>query len=184
VPYFNATLGLLFNPNLEHSRLGHYWSTFDVLTNAFAAEALRTMAGLAARLGRPQAARWAALQAEVVAGTARSLGYAGANDTRGAPVYAELIGGVHYWVRAPGLRGAHWGAVVVFLHCPSTCTFLSPPPPPPPPPPVAGQRERVPPRQLDRAARFHLGSQLCQHWRCGRVRLCVGLARRCRRRGP
>lgn len=30
VPYFNQSLRLLFNPNLEHSRLGHYWSTFDV----------------------------------------------------------------------------------------------------------------------------------------------------------
>jgi hypothetical protein len=25
--YFNASLGLLFNPNLEHSRDGVYWST-------------------------------------------------------------------------------------------------------------------------------------------------------------
>ena len=106
VPYFNATLGLLFNPNLEHSRLGHYWSTFDVLTNTFAAEALRQMAGVAAAMGDgAQATAWAALRTAVVAGVAESLGYATANETSGAPIYGELIGGVHYWW--PGSNNAY-----------------------------------------------------------------------------
>lgn len=35
VLYFNSS-GLMFNPNLEHSRCGHYWTTFDILTNSFA----------------------------------------------------------------------------------------------------------------------------------------------------
>ena len=40
VPYYNHTLRLLFNPNLEHSRLGHYWSTFDVRRRSIAPRAL------------------------------------------------------------------------------------------------------------------------------------------------
>jgi hypothetical protein len=59
VTYFNASLNLLFNPNLEHSRQGHYWSTFDVLTNVFAAEALRELAIFAEQLGDTgQALQW------------------------------------------------------------------------------------------------------------------------------
>jgi hypothetical protein len=98
VPYFNVTLGLIFNPNLEHSRLGHYWSGFDVLTNTFAAEALRQMADVALGQNDPaQAAAWQSLRAQVLAGVAASLGYSTLNETNGAPIYAELIGGVHYW---------------------------------------------------------------------------------------
>lgn len=98
VPYFNASLGLLFNPNLEHSRLGHYWSTFDVLTNTFAMEALRQMALQAVQNGDPdQAAAWQALRTELLAGVATSLGYSSVNETGGLPIYAELIGGAHYW---------------------------------------------------------------------------------------
>ena len=51
VTYWNETLLLLWNPNLEHSRLGSYWSAYDALTNAFAAEGLRCLSEAAGRLG-------------------------------------------------------------------------------------------------------------------------------------
>ena len=44
VLYWNESLGLLWNANLEHSRLGSYWSCYDALTNSFAAEGLRVLA--------------------------------------------------------------------------------------------------------------------------------------------
>ena len=100
--YFNATLGLLFNPNLEHSRCGVYWSTFDSLTNSFAAEALRGMAAIAIALGAaPQAATWLSVRESILDGLQRSLGYASSNETRGAPIYSELRGEPHSWWPGP-----------------------------------------------------------------------------------
>ena len=37
VPYWNDSLSLVWNANLEHSRLGSYWSCYDQLSNSFAA---------------------------------------------------------------------------------------------------------------------------------------------------
>ena len=96
--YFNASLGLLFNPNLEHSRCGVYWSTFDVLTNAFALEALRGMSLVADALGHgAQASVWRDVRDSVLNGVIHSLGYASDNETRSSPLYSELIGEPHYW---------------------------------------------------------------------------------------
>jgi len=102
--YFNATLGLMFNPNLEHSRCGVYWSTYDVLTNTFAAEALRGMAAMAAALGEPaRSAAWLGTRGAILEGLASSLaGPASANETNGGPIYAELIGEPHSWWPGPG----------------------------------------------------------------------------------
>lgn len=44
-----------------------------------------------------QAAAWDTLRGKVLSGVAISLGYSTVNETSGAPIYAELIGGVHYW---------------------------------------------------------------------------------------
>jgi hypothetical protein len=117
VPYFNATLNLLFNPNLEHSRCGVYWSTYDVLTNAFAAEALRGMAAIAAAEGDArQAAAWERTRAALLAGLSSALSYASANETHGASIFAELVGEPHSWW--PGSANA-WP--------PGNRTFQAPP---------------------------------------------------------
>ena len=105
--YFNSTSGLLLNPNLEHSRCGVYWTSYDVLTNAFAAEALRGMAALASALGEPpeRAAAWLGVRERVLEGVATTLkGPESANETRGAPIYGELIGEPHFWW--PGSQNA------------------------------------------------------------------------------
>ena len=98
-PYMNTTSGLLLNPNLEHSRDGVYWTSYDVLTNTFAAEALRGAAAVAAALGEPaKAAAWLGVRDRVLAGVATTLrGPESANETRGAAVYGELIGEPHFW---------------------------------------------------------------------------------------
>eukprot|EP00047_Mylnosiga_fluctuans_P011269 m.20350 g.20350 ORF g.20350 m.20350 type:complete len:544 (-) comp3523_c0_seq2:106-1737(-) len=115
IPYFNATLQLLWNPNLEHSRAGHYWSCYDVLTNQFAVEALRRMAAFATARGDvTTAARWQALRRRVLAGIAQALSYSSANETLGQTVYAELRGHWHEWGGAiivdpaPLLWGISW----------------------------------------------------------------------------
>ena len=56
------------------------------------------MAALASSLGdAAQAAAWEAVRAELLVGLATSLSYSSANETGGSPIYAELIGSVHYW---------------------------------------------------------------------------------------
>jgi hypothetical protein len=93
-----AVLNLPIFPPQHLEYTGHYWSTFDVLTNTFAAEALRQMAAIALwQNDQIQADAWQSLRLQVLAGVASSLGYSSANETRGAPIYAELIGGAHYW---------------------------------------------------------------------------------------
>ena len=97
VPYLNTSLQLLLNPNLEHSRLSVYWTSYDALTNAFACEALRGMARVAASVGdAAQAGAWQSVRATLLAGLAGSLA-SPAPESLGAPVYAELIGEPHFW---------------------------------------------------------------------------------------
>ena len=56
------------------------------------------MAALASTLGdAAQAAAWEAVRAELLVGLTTSLSYESANETAGSPIYAELIGAVHYW---------------------------------------------------------------------------------------
>jgi hypothetical protein len=97
--YYNSTLGLLLNPNLEHSRDGVYWTSFDVLTNTFAVEALRGMAALADNQGdRNHASAWLLVRAQLLEGIAVSLaGPATSNETNSKQIYAELIGEPHFW---------------------------------------------------------------------------------------
>jgi len=98
--YFNATLGLIFNPNFEHSRDGHYWSDYDSLTNTFATEALRLCAQVAEQLGdKPQAMAWLSMRDELVRGINTSLVEHHPNkQTYGEDgIYAELYGHVHFW---------------------------------------------------------------------------------------
>ena len=54
-------MGLLWTPNLEHSRLTKMWSAYDSLTNSFAVEGMRYMIAAGKRQHAPQAAidRWA-----------------------------------------------------------------------------------------------------------------------------
>lgn len=53
----NETLNLIFNPALEHSRDYHYWADYDLISNAFAEEALRLMANAAIRANDSQSQR-------------------------------------------------------------------------------------------------------------------------------
>ena len=48
-PYWNESMGLLWTPNLEHSRLTRMWSAYDALTNSFAVEGMRYMIAAAKR---------------------------------------------------------------------------------------------------------------------------------------
>lgn len=105
VLYWNESLSLLWNPNLEHSRLGSYWSCYDQLTNSFAVEGLRALAAAATRLGRDaDATKWSAIRARILHGintmlTAEPLSSrtAGGGSTAHSAesktsVYAELRG--------------------------------------------------------------------------------------------
>ena len=101
VLYFNDTLQLLWNPNLEHSRLGSYWSAYSALENAHAAEGFRCLAEAASRLQRPpaEAQLWTQLRAAALAGLDTSLAYTGPDadntdpdDGQGVSIYAELRG--------------------------------------------------------------------------------------------
>jgi aspartate aminotransferase-like enzyme len=72
--YWNDTLSLLWNPNLEHSRASSYWSCYDQLTNTFAVEGLRALSTAATRLGNePEAARWEAHRAAILTGINSAL---------------------------------------------------------------------------------------------------------------
>lgn len=73
VLYWNVSLSLLWNPNLEHSRLGSYWSCYDQLTNSFAAEGLRVLAAAATSLGKPEdATLWQKWRARILHGACQS----------------------------------------------------------------------------------------------------------------
>jgi len=97
--YYNSTLGLLLNPNLEHSRDGLYWTCYDVLTNSLALEALRGMAALAKSQGdHDHNSAWLNVRAQLLEGIAISLaGPETSNETNGEPIYAELLGEPHSW---------------------------------------------------------------------------------------
>jgi hypothetical protein len=93
VLYWNSSLSLLWNPNLEHSRLGSYWSCYDTLTNVFAAEGLRVLAVAAHALGEPaDAAMWTELRAKILRGIDTALTYADPLNTAGGEIYGELRG--------------------------------------------------------------------------------------------
>eukprot|EP01052_Picozoa_sp_SAG31_P046082 SAG31_NODE_8670_length_1410_cov_1.341724_2_plen_360_part_00 len=83
VLYWNESLSLIWNANLEHSRLGSYWSCYDQLTNSFAAEGLRALA---------DAMLWKRWRAKILHGIDTSLTYADTDNTDGRPIYAELRG--------------------------------------------------------------------------------------------
>merc|ERR1719247_1922614 len=91
-PYWNESLGLLWTPHLEHSRLTKMWSAYDSLTNSFAVEAIRCMLE-ALRRQEPDNTKLAALwtqrrQALIDVGLGRTLAYAG-EETAGHTIYAE-----------------------------------------------------------------------------------------------
>ena len=102
VPYWNATLGLLWNPNLEHSRLGSFWSCYDTLTNSFAVAGLEALATAAAELGNTaDADTWQGHRRAILGGLAASLSVPspvpaslpeGGGTSGGANMYAELRG--------------------------------------------------------------------------------------------
>ena len=96
--YWNASLGLLWTPNLEHSRLTRMWSAYDSLTNSFAVESLRYML-IALRRQEPAnlglAALWEGYRKDIVeTGLGQTLNYAGA-ETGGKSIYAEMLGHVN-----------------------------------------------------------------------------------------
>ena len=86
--FFNSSLGLIFNPNLEHSRDGHYWPAYDLIANVFAEEALRLMISAAERAQDSDGARrFRTFRAKLQSGLRRSL----SKDVDGAgSIYAEL----------------------------------------------------------------------------------------------
>ena len=94
VPYWNESLNLLWNPNLEHSRLGSYWSAYGALANALAAESFRCLAESATRLQRPatELQMWESLRAAVLLGIDQALTFSGEAETGGDKIYAELRG--------------------------------------------------------------------------------------------
>lgn len=121
--YWNESLGLLWTPNLEHSRLMKMWSVYDALTNSFAVEAMRYMIGAASRQGELEAVpRWTAYRNKILHGLETSLAYSGVETGGEAmpPIYAELLGHVNgygedsqrqNWTlgdRAPLLFGMSW----------------------------------------------------------------------------
>ena len=100
-PYWNETMGLLWTPNLEHSRLTKMWSAYDALTNSFAVDGLRYMIAAAKRLrdsGKvtpDDIQRWERYRATIVRkGLDESLNYRGV-ETGGKSIYAELYGHVN-----------------------------------------------------------------------------------------
>eukprot|EP00040_Diaphanoeca_grandis_P030357 m.179339 g.179339 ORF g.179339 m.179339 type:complete len:802 (-) comp31971_c0_seq3:129-2534(-) len=93
VLYWNDTLSLLWNANLEHSRLGSYWSCYDALTNSFAIEALRHLTVVAQHQNHSgDAEMWSALRDKILLGLNTSLTFAHPEITRGSKIYAELRG--------------------------------------------------------------------------------------------
>ena len=92
VLYWNESLSLLWNANLEHSRLGSYWSCYDQLTNSFAVEGLRALTVAAKALGKTaDAALWSAWRKKILHGIDTALTYSDPLQTRGA-IYGELRG--------------------------------------------------------------------------------------------
>lgn len=93
VLYWNASLSLLWNANLEHSRLGSYWSCYDQLTNSFAAEGLRVLAVAAKSLGKTaDATLWEGWRKKILHGIDTALTYSNPLQTGGASIYGELRG--------------------------------------------------------------------------------------------
>lgn len=129
VPYWNETLGLLWTPMLEHSRLTRGWSAYDSLTNSFAIEAIRYMIQAAERQEPASPARaamvqsWAAYREKIVASLdTGALSYAGV-ETGEAKIYAELLGHVNGYpglpvgnTDMPRLFGMSWVQLAV-LNC-------------------------------------------------------------------
>ena len=88
-PLFNESLGLVFNPNLEHSRDDHYWPCYDLIANTFAEEALRLMGTAATRANDTAgAAAFAAFRSKLQSGLARSLSHT--VDGIAGNIYGEL----------------------------------------------------------------------------------------------
>eukprot|EP01062_Namystynia_karyoxenos_P051544 TRINITY_DN40541_c0_g1_i1.p1 TRINITY_DN40541_c0_g1~~TRINITY_DN40541_c0_g1_i1.p1 ORF type:complete len:972 (+),score=217.24 TRINITY_DN40541_c0_g1_i1:56-2917(+) len=87
--HWSERLRLIWNPNLEHSRLSIFLSTYDMLTNAWAVEACRWMAWAAEdvlKVGGRVAADYRAVQSIITEGIDASL----SADVDGEKVYGEL----------------------------------------------------------------------------------------------
>ena len=72
-------MGLLWTPNLEHSRLTRMWSAYDALTNSFAVEGTRYMIEAAKRQAPSDAAtveRWASFRSKMIGGLDSKAGLA------------------------------------------------------------------------------------------------------------
>ncbi|MBR3844903.1 MAG: hypothetical protein IKM39_05285, partial [Clostridia bacterium] len=79
---------LLFNENLEHSRCGDYWFSYDLLTNVYASQALHEMADYFKAKDVDNAEKWEAAAAKIVAGVHKNL----VTEIDGKVMYAELMG--------------------------------------------------------------------------------------------
>jgi hypothetical protein len=107
VPYWNSTLGLLWTPHLEHSRLTRMWAAYDSLTNSFAVEGIRYMLA-ALQKYEPEntalAAIWTAHRNAIIhIGLGTTLNYKGA-ETEGKPIYAEMLAHVDGPPNGDGVR--------------------------------------------------------------------------------
>ncbi len=93
--FYSTNYGLLWNPNLEHSREAVYEHTYDLINNIFAAEALRSMIPIARRRGDvASASLWTKYLNNILDGIAGRKGTLKASRD-GLDVYREelLYGG-------------------------------------------------------------------------------------------
>ena len=123
VLYWNESLSLVWNANLEHSRLGSYWSCYDQLTNSFAAEGLRVLQDAARDMGfSGDVALWRTLRAKVLHGINTALTYTDQVNTGGRSIYAELRGHENRKSRsAMSFRRQLHSDQVLSKRCATTC---------------------------------------------------------------
>lgn len=104
--------GLLLTPCLEHSRGGCYWEATDLITNCFAAEALRKMANLAnAKNDKENAKKFARASDSISQAINKHL----VTEIDGKPIYAEMIAHKQYtvagetkWIGEKLYKGFSW----------------------------------------------------------------------------
>lgn len=92
-PAYNSTWKLIYNPSIEHTRDISYYRGYDVLTNAFASQALYEMGIFADEIGDSTSAqKWTDMSHNIEDGINEKL----VVDLGGKKIYAELYGQAHW----------------------------------------------------------------------------------------
>jgi len=101
--------GLVRNLNLEHHRDGHFWDTYDFLTQAFVASALEKMIPIATgRKDARHAEFWGDRLARLTANVAANF----TRDLDGTRIYYEmLLPGERAFVPYPGISWLNFAAI-------------------------------------------------------------------------